>query len=152
MRHLKSGRRLGVTTSHRKAMMRNMVTSLLENEQISCTTPRAKELRRCAEKIITLGKRGNLHARRQALQFVKSKKAMAALFGELAERYALRSGGYTRIIKLATRRLGDASDMALIQLVDGPKDPFLDKKTSKLQKSSVLKEVKKEITEEKKED
>ncbi len=149
MRHLKSGRRLGVTTSHRKAMMRNMVTSLLENEQITCTTPKAKELRRYVDKMITLGKRGNLHARKQALRFVKSKQAMKTLFEELPERYTSRQGGYTRIIRLGTRKLGDSSEMSLILLVDGAKDPLASKKPSKPKTPSVLQEVNKEVTEEK---
>ena len=149
MRHLKSGRRLGVTTSHRKAMMRNMATSLFENEQITSTTPKAKELRRYVDKMITLGKRGDLHARRQALRFIKSKQAMKVLFDELPERYASRHGGYTRIIRLGTRKLGDASEMSLILLVDGPKDPFASQKSAKPKISSVLKEVKKEVTEKK---
>ena len=86
MRHLKAGNRLGVTTAHRLAMMRNMVTSIIENGQITCTLSRAKEVRKPLEKMIGLGKRGTLHSRRQALRFVKSKESMVQLFGDLAER------------------------------------------------------------------
>ncbi len=152
MRHLKAGRRLGVTTSHRRAMMRNLITSLIEHEQITCTVARAKELRKPLDKMITLGKRGDLHARRQALKFIKSKEAMAALFGELAERYKDREGGYSRIIKLGTRRLGDGSHMVIIQLIDGPNDGLsaLKKKSSqkepKENTSTVLEEVSQEVS------
>lgn len=154
MRHLKAGRRLGVTTSHRRAMMRNLVTSLIEKEQITCTVTRAKELRKPLDKMITLGKKGDLHARRQALKFIKSKEAMAALFGELAERYQDRSGGYSRIIKLSTRRLGDGAEMAIIQLVGSSEDVLSDlKKKSSIKKedkpkSTVLDDVSDEIKEE----
>ena len=154
MRHLKAGRRLGVTTSHRRAMMRNLITSLIEHEQITCTVTRAKELRKPLDKMITLGKRGDLHARRQALKFIKSKEAMAALFGELAERYKDRDGGYSRIIKLGTRRLGDGSHMVIIQLIDGPNDTLSElKKKSPLKKSkentsTVLEEVSQEVSSE----
>ena len=117
MRHLKAGNRLGVTTAHRLAMMRNMVTSIIENGQITCTLARAKEVRKPLEKMIGLGKRGTLHSRRQALRFVKSKEAMTQLFDELAERYKDRNGGYCRIIKLGKNRLGDNSEMAIIQLL-----------------------------------
>lgn len=124
MRHLKSGRRLGVNTAHRKAMMRNLVTSLLEYEQIYCTLARAKEMRKPLDKMITLGKAGDLHARRQALKFIKSKSAMANLFGEFATRYENRNGGYSRIIRLGKRRLGDGAEMVIIQLIDGSYDLF----------------------------
>ena len=151
MRHLKAGRRLGVTTAHRRAMMRNMVTSLVEHEQIKCTLARAKELRKPLDKMITLGKRGDLHSRRQALKFVKSKKAMIALFGELAERYKNRNGGYSRIIKLAPRRLGDGAEMVIMQLIDGPKDVLSEAKKKHSPKKSkprneILQEVSQEIS------
>ncbi len=123
MRHLKSGRALGVSPSHRLAMMRNMVTSLLEHQQVRTTMARAKEVRRPLAKMITLGKRGDLTARRKALAFVKSKTAMANLFGDFAERYASRAGGFVRIMPLGPRR-GDAAEMAVIVLVDSPKDPY----------------------------
>ena len=123
MRHLKSGRALGVTPAHRRAMMRNLVTSVLEHERITTTLARAKELRGPLEKMITLGKRGDLAARRRALRFVKSKDAMKHLFGDFAERYANRQGGYSRIITLSERR-GDGALMAIVVLVDSPADPF----------------------------
>ena len=152
MRHLKAGNRLGVTTAHRLAMMRNMVTSIIENGQITCTLARAKEVRKPLEKMIGLGKRGTLHSRRQALRFVKSKEAMAQLFGSLAERYKDRDGGYCRIIKLGKNRLGDNSEMAIIQLLgsEGDKLSVLKtqkgpKKKQKKKESSVLKEVSEEM-------
>ena len=119
MRHRKSGTTLGRTSSHRKAMFRNMVTSLLEHEQIQTTDAKAKELRRWADKMITLGKRGDLHARRTALKTVRSKEVTAKLFDELADRYRDRPGGYTRIIKLGNRA-GDAAPLSIIELVDRP--------------------------------
>ena len=119
MRHRKDHRKLGRTPSHRKAMLRNMVTSLLEHEEIRTTDARAKEVRRVAERMITLGKRGTLHARRQALETVRSKEVAAKLFDTLADRYRERAGGYTRIFKLAERRHGDNAPMSLIQLIPG---------------------------------
>ncbi len=116
MRHRKAGRKLGRTAAHRKAMLRNMVTSLLEHERIVTTVPKAKEARRIAEKMITLGKRGDLHARRQALAYIRSKKIVAKLFDEISAQYADRQGGYTRIIRTGTR-LGDAAPMAIVELV-----------------------------------
>ena len=117
MRHNKTGRRLGRNSSHRSAMMRNMVTSLLEHEKITTTDCRAKELRKVAEKMITLGKRGDLHARRQVLQVVRDRKVVAKLFERLAPRYQDRPGGYTRIIKLANRN-GDNASQSIIELVE----------------------------------
>lgn len=122
MRHLKAGRKLNRTSAHRKALMRNLATELLARERIQTTTAKAKELRPVAERLITLGKRGTLHARRQALRVVKTKVAMANLFGPLAERYATRSGGYTRIVRIGPRR-GDNAEMAVIELVDSPVVP-----------------------------
>ncbi|MFQ6671812.1 MAG: 50S ribosomal protein L17 [Candidatus Tectimicrobiota bacterium] len=119
MRHLKAGRKLNRTSAHRKALMRNLVTELLTRERIQTTTAKAKELRPVAERLITLGKRGTLPARRQALQMVKTKAAMANLFGPLAERYASRPGGYTRIVRVGPRR-GDNAELAVIELVDSP--------------------------------
>jgi large subunit ribosomal protein L17 len=123
MRHLKSGNKLGVPASHRRAMLRNLVTSLLEHGRITTTLARAKEMRGAVDRMIGLAKRGDLHARRQALGFVKTKLAMANLFGNLAERYKDRQGGYTRIIASGFRR-GDGAQMALILLVGGENDPF----------------------------
>lgn len=97
-------------------MLRNIVTSLLEHERIVTTVPKAKEARRIAEKMITLGKRGDLHARRQALAYIRSKSVVAKLFDELGEQYADRQGGYTRIIRTG-RRYGDAAPMAIVELV-----------------------------------
>jgi len=130
MRHQKSGRALDVKPAHRHAIMRNAVTSLLEHEQIRTTLAKAKELRKPLDKMITLGKQGDLSARRHALSFVKSKEAMKKLFGELGERYKERSGGYSRILKLGPRR-GDAAPMVLMMLVDGPTDPFSEAKKPK---------------------
>jgi len=117
MRHLKSGRKLGRTSSHRKALFRNMVTSLLEHEQIQTTDAKAKELRRVADKMITLGKRGGLHSRRLAAAYIRKRSVVSKLFGEVAERFKDRPGGYTRIIKLGVRR-GDAAPISLIELTD----------------------------------
>ena len=117
MRHLKTGRKFGRISAHRKALFRNMVTALIRRERIRTTLAKAKELRGKVEKTITLGKKGTLHARRHALQLVADKDSLEKLFGLLAERYATRPGGYTRIIKLG-RRLGDDAPMAFIELVD----------------------------------
>lgn len=116
MRHLKSGRQLGRNASHRKAMFRNMVVSLLNQENITTTDAKAKELRRYAEKLITLGKRGTLHARRRARVMVNDKEALDKLFSTLAERYKERPGGYTRIVKIGYRA-GDNAPLSVIQLV-----------------------------------
>jgi large subunit ribosomal protein L17 len=118
MRHGKSGRKLNRTSSHRLAMFRNMVTSLLEHERIYTTEAKAKELRRWADWMITLGKRGDLHARRQALRVVRDKKVVDKVFEDLAQRYQARSGGYTRSVKVGFRA-GDAAPMSLIELMTG---------------------------------
>jgi len=118
MRHRKSGRKLGRTSAHRKALMRNMVTSLLDHERIETTDAKAKELRGLADRMITLGKRGDLHARRQALSVIRSKQVTAKLFDELAERFRDRPGGYTRVIKVGNR-VGDAAPVSIIELVEG---------------------------------
>ena len=120
MRHGIAGRKLGVTTSHRLAMFRNMATSLLKHEQITTTLPKAKELRPYVERIITLGKRGGLHARRQAHAQVMDEKVVDKLFTTLADRYRTRQGGYCRVLKAGIRH-GDAAEMAVIELVD--RDP-----------------------------
>lgn len=117
MRHAKSGRKLNRTAEHRKALLSNMAASLLRHEQITTTLPKAKELRRVADRMITLGKRGNLHARRQAIAFLRDDEAVRKLFGPLAERYKSRLGGYTRVLKAGFRH-GDAAPMAVIELVD----------------------------------
>ena len=120
MRHGVAGRKLGVTSTHRQAMFRNMAVALIKHEQITTTLPKAKDLRPVVEKLITLGKRGNLHARRQALSVLRDTQLAAKLFGPLAERYATRAGGYTRVLK-AGFRYGDQAAMAVIELVD--RDP-----------------------------
>lgn len=117
MRHLKAGRKFGRSSAHRKALFRNMVTALIQKERIRTTLPKAKELRGKVEKTITLGKKGTLHARRLALRSVAQKDVLQKLFGPLAERYADRPGGYTRIIRIGNRR-GDDAPMAFIELVD----------------------------------
>ena len=117
MRHLKTGRKFGRTSAHRKALFRNMVTALIDRERIRTTLAKAKELRGKVEKTITLGKKGTLHARRHALKLVADKDSLKKIFGPLAERYANRPGGYTRVIKLG-HRLGDDAPMAFIELVD----------------------------------
>jgi large subunit ribosomal protein L17 len=116
MRHQKSGRKFSRTSSHRVAMFRNMVTSVLDHERIYTTLPKAKDLRRWVDWMITLGKRGDLHARRQALEVVKDKDVVHKLFAELGPRYENRAGGYTRITKMGFRR-GDAAEMCLIELI-----------------------------------
>ena len=117
MRHNKAGRRLGRTTSHRVAMFRNMVTSFLNHERITTTDAKAKELRSIAEKMITLGKRGDLHAMRQAAAYIRDKKVVTKLFSTIAPRYSNRAGGYTRIIKLGIRP-GDNAPLSVIELVE----------------------------------
>ncbi|EFI41390.1 MULTISPECIES: 50S ribosomal protein L17 [Peptoniphilus] len=109
-------RKLGRPTAHRKAMLRNLVTSLLREEKIVTTVTRAKETKRMAEKMITLGKRGDLHARRQALSYIYDEDVVTKLFAEIAPKYAERNGGYTRILKLGNRR-GDGAEEARIELV-----------------------------------
>lgn len=118
MRHGKSGRKLNRSSSHRLAMFRNMVTSLLDHERIYTTHAKAKELRRWADWMITLGKRGDLHARRQALQVIRDKGVVHKLFTDLAQRYQARSGGYTRTVKVGFR-VGDGAPLSLIELMTG---------------------------------
>jgi large subunit ribosomal protein L17 len=120
MRHGKSGRKLNRTASHRKAMFANMAAALIKHEQIVTTLPKAKELKPIAEKLITLAKRGDLHARRQAIAQIRDKDMVAKLFETLGPRYTERSGGYTRVLK-AGFRYGDNAPMAVIELVD--RDP-----------------------------
>ncbi|MBC6405159.1 MAG: 50S ribosomal protein L17 [Rhodospirillales bacterium] len=120
MRHGKSGRKLSRTASHRKALFANMAASLLKHEQIKTTLPKAKELRPMVEKLITLSKRGDLHARRQALSVLRDTTLTGKLFDVLAKRYKNRQGGYTRVLKAGFRH-GDMAPMAFIELVD--RDP-----------------------------
>lgn len=120
MRHRKSGRKLNRTSSHRKAMFANMSAALIKHEQIVTTLPKAKELKPIMDKLVTLGKRGDLHARRQAIAKVRDDVMVAKLFDVLADRYQDRQGGYTRVLK-AGFRYGDNAPMAVIELVD--RDP-----------------------------
>ena len=117
MRHAKAHRKLNRTWSHRKAMLANMACSLIEHEQIKTTLPKAKELRPYVEKLVTLGKRGDLHARRLVLSKIKQEPAVRKLFATIAERYAERQGGYVRVLK-AGFRYGDMAPMAVIEFVD----------------------------------
>lgn len=116
MRHNKAGRKLGRNSSHRKAMYRNMVTSFFEYGKIHTTDAKAKEVRQIAEKLITLGKRGDLGSRRRALAYVRSTAVVAKLFDEISKQFATRPGGYTRIVKLNNRR-GDNAPVSLLELV-----------------------------------
>jgi large subunit ribosomal protein L17 len=118
MRHMKSGRQLSRNSSHRWALMRNLITALLREEKIQTTDPKAKELRRWVDRVITLGKRGDLHARRQAAAIIFDKTVVKKLFDTIGPRFKDRPGGFTRIIKLGVRH-GDAAQMALIELVGG---------------------------------
>jgi large subunit ribosomal protein L17 len=117
MRHRQSGRKLNRTSSHRKSLFKNMAQALLKHEQIVTTLPKAKELKRVVEKLITLGKKGNLHSRRLAFNQIRDKDMVSKLFENLANRYSDRKGGYTRVLK-AGFRYGDSAPMAVIELVD----------------------------------
>ena len=117
MRHRKAGNKLSRNASHRKALMRNLVTELLRHGRIKTTLAKAKAMRSPAEKMITLGKRGDLHARRQALSYIQSKDVVHELFDTIAAKYTDRNGGYTRIYKLGQRK-GDAAPIAMIELVE----------------------------------
>lgn len=130
MRHLKAGRKFGRTSAHRKALFRNLVAALIQKERINTTLAKAKELRGKVEKTITLGKKGTLHARRQAFKLAPQKEVVQKVFGPLAERYAQRAGGYTRIIRIGPRR-GDNAPMAYIELVDRENEKVVPKKEKK---------------------
>ena len=117
MRHGMSGRKLNRTSTARKALFANLTVALLKHEQIKTTLPKAKDLRPVAEKLITLGKRGDLHARRQAIAYLRDEKIVGKLFSVIADRYKDRQGGYTRVLK-AGFRYGDCAPMAIIELVD----------------------------------
>ena len=146
MRHLKAGRKLGRTSAHRKALFRNLVGALILRERISTTLAKAKELRGKVEKTITLGKKGTLHARRQAFKLAPQKETVQKVFGPLAERYAKRPGGYTRIIKIGPRK-GDNAPMAFIELVDREGDVPAQEKGKGAAKKAVPKTAaKKEAT------
>ncbi len=116
MRYGKSGSKLGRTTSHKKAMLRNMATSILKYEKIRTTDSKAKELKRVVDKLITLGKRGDLHARRQAAAFVRDRAMVGKLFDELSTRFRNREGGYTRVIKVGCR-IGDNAPVSIVELI-----------------------------------
>ena len=153
MRHLKAGRKFGRTSAHRKALFRNLVGALIQRERISTTLAKAKALRGKVEKTITLGKKGTLHARRQAFKLAPQKETVQKLFGPLAERYATRPGGYTRIIKIGPRR-GDNAPMAFIELVDREGEapaPKKGKEAAKKEapKTEAKKETKPKVTEKK---
>ena len=147
MRHLKAGRKFGKTSAHRKALFRNLVGALIERERISTTLAKAKELRGKVERTITLGKKGTLHARRQAFKLAPQKEAVQKVFGDLAVRYANRPGGYTRIIKIGPRR-GDNAPMVFIELVDREGETPAPKKEVQ-KKTAMKKETKPKVTEKK---
>lgn len=128
MRHGCAGRQFGRNSGHRKALLRMLVTALLKNEKIETTTAKAKEMRPLAEKMITLAKRGDLHARRQALSFIQDDSVVSSLFAQLGPRFSSRTGGYTRIVPTRTR-LGDAAPMAIIELVEREKTATEDTKS-----------------------
>lgn len=130
MRHQKSGKKLGRDSSHRRAMLRNMATSLFKHEKLETTETKAKELRPVVEKMIGLAKRGDLHARRQALSYLRDKKTTHQLFEELKDRYLNRQGGYVRIIKKGFRK-GDGAPVSIIQLLPGEKEKKSSKKKEK---------------------
>lgn len=135
MRHKKLGRKLGVNNKHRKAMFRNMATDLFRHDKIKTTDTRAKEIRRVAEKMITLAKDGSLHARRRAASYIKDKEVLSKLFDSIAERYKDRPGGYTRIIKLGYRK-GDNTPISLVELVQEDYKPAKKKRKTKKTKDA----------------
>ncbi len=130
MRHQKARKRLGSSSSHRKAVLRNMVTSLFKHGQLETTDARAKQLKPLAEKMITLAKRGDLHARRQALSFMQEKTVTHRLFGEIKDRYIDRQGGYVRIVKKGVRK-GDGAPVSIIQLLPAEEGKKKGKKKTK---------------------
>jgi large subunit ribosomal protein L17 len=119
VRHRRRRGKLSRPSAHRSALLRNLVTSLFDHELIETTDPRAKELKRIADRMVTLGKRGDLHARRQAAAVIRSREVVSKLFGPLAERYKARPGGYTRVLKTRSR-VGDAAPLSIVELVDRP--------------------------------
>jgi large subunit ribosomal protein L17 len=138
MRHKKDGRQLGRNTGHRRALFRSLVTSLLDIERIETTEAKAKEISSIAEKMITLGKRDDLHARRQALAYIRTEQVVAKLFDDVAKRFDGRNGGYTRIIK-TRNRLGDGAAMAMVELVVMKKKELEGKKETKMEKAKAAK-------------
>lgn len=145
MRHKRTGRKLGVVTKHRRAMFRNMATDLFRHESITTTDARAKEIRRVAEKMITLAKKGTLQARRQAAAFIKDKDVLKKLFSEIAEKYKDRPGGYTRIVKMGYRR-GDNAALSMIEIVQEDYKPKKKKKKSTAPKAKQATENKQKST------
>jgi large subunit ribosomal protein L17 len=133
MRHNRDGRKLGRTSSHRKALMRNMVTSLFASERIETTAPKAKEVKRVAERMITFARRGDLAARRHVAKTVQSPEVLKKLFDEIAPRYVDRPGGYTRVLRLGARRKGDNAQRAILELI-GDKAEGRKKKKSQRKK------------------
>ncbi len=146
MRHLKSGRKLGRTTSHRKATLANLATALLTHKSIVTTTPKAKEARSTVERLVTFAKKGDLAARRQVLRTIRDKALVKELFEEIAPKYAERNGGYTRIIKIG-RRKGDNAPLAIFELVG-----YESAKAEKLEKQRKKREAKSEDQEKKAEE
>ena len=140
MRHQKAGRKLGRTSSHRSAMFRNMLTSLFEHERIETTDAKSKELRKLAEKMITLGKKGDLHSRRQVLRVIHSKKVAKNLFDVIAPRFQARNGGYARIYKVGRRR-GDNAPLSVIELLSNEEDNKQKKPLSKGRKKGDTKAI-----------
>jgi large subunit ribosomal protein L17 len=131
MRHRVDGRKLGIDATHRKAVYRNLVIALITHERIKTTTPRAKEARRLAERMITFAKRGDLHARRHVASILNDKNAVRKLFDELGPRYADRPGGFTRVLKLSGVRKGDAAEMSLLEFVKDGERPKKKRASSK---------------------
>jgi large subunit ribosomal protein L17 len=146
MRHRHKGRKLGRTKSHRELMLRNMVASLFENESIRTTEARAKEARKLAEKILTWGKKGDLHSRRLALRYISNATIMKKVFDTIAPRFQGRDGGYTRIVKLEQRR-GDAASMVILELTEKGKE-IEDEKAARKAKKEAKKEAKRKAEEE----
>ena len=142
MRHRRAGKKLGRDSSHRQAMLRNMVTSLFKYEQLETTDAKAKQLRPVAEKIITLAKRGDLHARRQAFAYIKDKAITHRLFGDLRDRYMDRQGGYVRIVKKGNRK-GDGAPLSVIQLLPEEEGKKKGKKKGRATKAASAAESKK---------
>jgi len=153
MRHLKANKKLGMDSSHRKAVLRNMVTSLIEHERIKTTDTRAKELRRIADRMVTLGKRGDLHALRQTMEVIRVKSVATKLFEDIAPRYKDINGGYTRIIKVGHRH-GDNAPLSIIEFTvqkqEEKKEPKKEskKEPKKESKKEPKKEAKKEVKKE----
>jgi large subunit ribosomal protein L17 len=148
MRHRARAHKLSRTSAHRIAMYRNLVTSLLDHERVETTDAKAKELRRIADRMITLGKRGDLHARRRAMRVIRVRNVAAKVFGELAERYRTRPGGYTRVLK-TRRRTGDAAGMSIVELVEPlevVKPETKAKKTASRKKEAAKAPAKKKVT------